>query len=136
MPSAPSSSRRFQRSVVRLEAGDESGTAFLVQSSGRLGLFLTAYHVVAAAADANFPIRLRRSMGSASPATIVDTNPSRDLALLSAEIPLNANIRPAAVAIVRDVGRLTVLRMLDPKLRDCSAAPGIHSVRGRNRRKL
>jgi hypothetical protein len=114
MASALSSSIRFRRCVVGVEVGGEFGTAFLIELSGRSGLFLTAYHVVSSAVRRKFAIRLRRGKGRGFLAKIVDINPARDLALLSAQLPERVSFRSAAIALVQDVDRLTVFQMFDP----------------------
>ena len=116
MNSAPRRSTRFQRSVVHVEVGHHSGTAFLIGISQSSGLFLTAFHVVRSAWPHNRRIiRLRRRNGCDFKAKIIDVNQARDLALLAADVPPNQYLRAAPVATVANVGRLVVLRMLDPE---------------------
>jgi hypothetical protein len=110
--SAPPSSRRFQRCVVRVEAGQNTGTAFLIRMSGSSGLFLTALHVVSSARRRI--IRLRSSKRRRFAARIVEIDEARDLALLEADVPPHSGLRLVPVATVPKVGRLTVLQMLDP----------------------
>ena len=114
MASARPSSHRFGQSVVHVEVGKHFGTAFLTNLSERSGLFLTAYHVISPAVHGKLPIKLRRGNSRGFAAKIVDINRERDLALLSAKVPANVHLRSFAIAPVHDVGRLTVLQMLNP----------------------
>ena len=97
-----------------MRSGKHFGTAFLTNLSERSGLFLTAYHVISPAVHGKLPIKLRRGNSRGFAAKIVDINRERDLALLSAKVPANVHLRSFAIAPVHDVGRLTVLQMLNP----------------------
>jgi S1-C subfamily serine protease len=116
MINAPPSSRRFQRSLVRVEVRSEFGSAFLVNTSAGSGIFLTALHVVSSAWNGSRTVLLRRNRETEFFADVVAVNETRDLALLMAsKIPSDLGLRPAPLATVLKVGRLTVLNMLDPK---------------------
>jgi hypothetical protein len=88
--------------------------SILVQVLGSSGFFLTAFHVVSSARQSGDLIRLRRGRTLPFNAEIVEIDESRDIALLVATLPVGIILRPAPIATVSDVGRLTVLQMLDP----------------------
>jgi hypothetical protein len=116
MNNAPPSSRRFQRSVVRVDDGAEAGTAFLIHKSAASGTFITVFHVVSSAWHQKRTVLLRRTKDQEFPADIVAVNETRDLALLVAsKMPSGLGLRPTPISTVDNVGRLTVLSMLDPE---------------------